>query len=1405
MSHAPPLDHRSVRRSLLALLSAVALALSLTPILPATADDARDSGAELVISQVYGGGGNTGATWSNSFVELLNRTGEEVALDGLSLQYGAAAGNFGNSSGLSTNLSGTVAPGGYVLVQLAGGLNDPQALPEPDVIGTTNPAGTNGKFALVDGTELLGCGASSNACTDSDFDRIIDLVAYGSATPFEGSGAAQVLNNNASALRLAEGCQDTDDNAADFERISPPQPRNSASDPVDCAIEFDGPDTELVVTNVLTNPSFEQPGDSLQVPTSWTVNDFGNQPFDGARIRTKTVEDEFPPPSPLPDGDFAAEIFFQVGTDLGEIAYGFEQTADTFGDIDQDAVESFEYSVAQTFFPNSNSHAWSGSVAEVEIDTADGAHRLRYFHVSTSSDDTRPEDTDEVTYLESDPLVAGEWLTVEQDLAGDLAEIADEYTITAVRFINTMDRTAASPFPNFYTFWDAVSLEAEVEREIGTGPDLVCDTPFAITEGYGEQDGPNVAGKAINVSASDVEGDVEFAVRGVSPEPSDGGFVLEAGGASAEVRASADLPGLDPRAGSANYQVTIDATDDAGTSSCTVGVTVLEILSIGDLRGAVPDDANGRSYTPAAVGNTVATTGVVTQLTLEESGSGVVNGFFLQSLDEDADLGDLGLDTLPRADALLADGDERSSDGIWVRIGNFDTLRSDTDSSAPFVAPEVGDVVVLRGPVASSFQQTQINNPFVVDVVAADTAGVDLDTDIRVAEVDPPDDVQEASVYWERLAGMQVEVPADSLVVSGNEFFAPSTSEFWVIRGDHPVAQREDPDARRVFRPYHPLAHPMEDAEGNATEFEDRIDQNGFRILLGSFGVKATEGDATALITPARAGDTLVDNARGGLYFGFEKYQVMVDTAPELERGPDPSESSLGVVDGFDPAEEYSVMVYNVENLYDFRDDPLSACDVNPGDSDDFGPNPGCTPDEGSQSPPSNQPTFGYAPRSQQAYDEQRIAIAEQIVVALESPDIITVQEAEKQDVCVPIFDEAEPAASTMECDLSPALDGETMANTERGSGAPDTVEELAIEIFRLTDGEVRYEASGDAVNGRDVRGITQGFLHRVDRVELVPVEELADDPVLGAGDAINIPYPSVEERTPVAPWVTDQAANPKSINAELPDDVSVADGGRFPQTGYVFTRGVQVGKFRIYPDGVDSGGPFVDRYITSNHMSAGPDGRVEQRTEQARLNAAVNQAVVDNGGRVMNTGDFNVFPRPDDPFPAFKTDPDREPSDQLGPLYERGFLNLHDVIIEQAPANTYSFIFRGISQILDHIFVDQDTLDELVIARYIHVNIDYPAETPGFEPARGASDHDPLYARFSFGLEDDEEPPTPPSTPTDKDQCRNGGWQDFDDPSFRNQGQCVSFVASGQLRGPSGNAGPPSTVGPPGRGVGRR
>jgi hypothetical protein len=44
---------------------------------------------------------------------------------------------------------------------------------------------------------------------------------------------------------------------------------------------------------------------------------------------------------------------------------------------------------------------------------------------------------------------------------------------------------------------------------------------------------------------------------------------------------------------------------------------------------------------------------------------------------------------------------------------------------------------------------------------------------------------------------------------------------------------------------------------------------------------------------------------------------------------------------------------------------------------------------------------------------------------------------------------------------------------------------------------------------------------------------------------------------------------------------------------------------------------------------------------------------------------------------------------------------------------------------------------------------------------------------------------PDPPPLPTSKDQCKNGGWQSFG--VFKNQGDCVSFVATGGKNPPAG------------------
>ena len=106
-----------------AVLAAVATAAAVA----LTASPAGAVSPDVVISQVYGGGGNSGATYTNDFVELANRGASAVDLTGWSVQYASAAG----TSWQVTPLSGSIQPGGHYLVQEAAGTGGDTAA-DPD-------------------------------------------------------------------------------------------------------------------------------------------------------------------------------------------------------------------------------------------------------------------------------------------------------------------------------------------------------------------------------------------------------------------------------------------------------------------------------------------------------------------------------------------------------------------------------------------------------------------------------------------------------------------------------------------------------------------------------------------------------------------------------------------------------------------------------------------------------------------------------------------------------------------------------------------------------------------------------------------------------------------------------------------------------------------------------------------------------------------------------------------------------------------------------------------------------------------------------------------------------------------------------------------------------------------------
>ena len=191
---------------------------------------ARSTSPGLVVSQVYAGGGNSGAAFTNDFVELFNRGSTPVDVTGWTVQYASAA----STAWQATTLAGSIQPGHYYLLQLASAASIGSPLPTPDATGTTNLAASGGKVALVDGSVALSCGASAGSC--STVPGLVDFVGYGSAADYEGSAAAPALSSTTAAARVGSGCTDTDSNSSDFSALAP-GPRTASSPAASCGSE----------------------------------------------------------------------------------------------------------------------------------------------------------------------------------------------------------------------------------------------------------------------------------------------------------------------------------------------------------------------------------------------------------------------------------------------------------------------------------------------------------------------------------------------------------------------------------------------------------------------------------------------------------------------------------------------------------------------------------------------------------------------------------------------------------------------------------------------------------------------------------------------------------------------------------------------------------------------------------------------------------------------------------------------------------------------------------------------------------------------------------------------------------------------------------------------------------------
>ncbi|WPO82180.1 lamin tail domain-containing protein [Chryseobacterium sp. JJR-5R] len=193
---------------------------------------AASAHAQIVISEIYGGGGDAGSTLINDYVILKNTGAETVSLRGATLQYADADGTFDQYHILPDI---TLSSGQSYLIQEGSGGGGVSSLPAPDFIagnilyfygsqGQNASAGLNlnmasGKIALAGNTLQV---------TNTDDAHVIDFAAYGTSVQFAGTTAGLSPTAATAFKRVLDNTAGTNTNTADF-IIAPVNPVNSTA------------------------------------------------------------------------------------------------------------------------------------------------------------------------------------------------------------------------------------------------------------------------------------------------------------------------------------------------------------------------------------------------------------------------------------------------------------------------------------------------------------------------------------------------------------------------------------------------------------------------------------------------------------------------------------------------------------------------------------------------------------------------------------------------------------------------------------------------------------------------------------------------------------------------------------------------------------------------------------------------------------------------------------------------------------------------------------------------------------------------------------------------------------------------------------------------------------------------
>lgn len=295
--------------------------------------------SQVVINEVYGGGGNTGAPYRNDFIELYNNSSTDVNISSYKVAYFSASGGSGGS--LTFTAGTTIKAKGFFLIQMAAGSSTTSAaLPTPDATGTVAMSGTAGRIDLInnDGTSL------------------VDRVGYGSASLYEGTAPAPTLSNMTSAQRKSDGA-DTDNNSADF-KAAAPTPTNSAA-------------SSSSSTIAITTINAAEPSTTGKITLA----------FSPATTSTITINYQFPDTATATFGsDYTASISTEPATNLAQngtltIPAG-TSTADIILTPVNDQISEETETISLTLSNASGGYVLNSSAATINLSDDDGAITL---------------------------------------------------------------------------------------------------------------------------------------------------------------------------------------------------------------------------------------------------------------------------------------------------------------------------------------------------------------------------------------------------------------------------------------------------------------------------------------------------------------------------------------------------------------------------------------------------------------------------------------------------------------------------------------------------------------------------------------------------------------------------------------------------------------------------------------------------------------------------------------------------------------------------------------------------------------------------------------------------------------------------------------------------------------------